>query len=69
MMIRLAFLAALAATPAAAQTITIDRPDLIKLDQIIQTTIPPAYSGRLIEWVNEMVKRQAEKDRPSPPAQ
>ncbi len=60
-MIRLALLAALAATPASAQTLTIDAADLRKLDQVIQTTIPPAYSARLIELINEWVKRQAEK--------
>lgn len=60
-MIRLALLAALAVTPAAAQTLTIDAADLRKLDQVVQTTIPPAYSTRLIELINEWVKRQAEK--------
>jgi hypothetical protein len=63
-MIRLALLTSLIAGPAfAQQTITLDRDDLKKLDQIIQTSIPPAFSVRLIEWINEIVKRQTEKPK------
>lgn len=60
---------------ANAQTaITIDAADLRKLEQNIQTTnsaiqILSVNQARLIELINEWVKRQAEKDKTAPPAQ
>lgn len=63
-----ALLSLLVAVPAAAQTappiLTLDANDLRSLDRVIQTTIPPAYSVQLVEWINAQAKKQADKDKP-----
>lgn len=68
---RATLLACLAVSPALAQpapppVIVLDAADLRALDTVVQTSIPPAYSARLVEWINAMLKRQADKAKEPP---
>ena len=55
-------------TAAGAQqlpaTVTLDAADIRTLDNIIQTSIPPAYAGRLVEWFVAVLKRAPPPPQP-----